>query len=209
MFNQKSAVVLRVFNGVILSALFCFSCGQNNDPNHPPPPVMTIDSITGAPVGLPNPWKNAGCDLVTDAEVVKLFAIEVRRDAFNARTLPDRGFCLRSWMKLDWKERESGNEKPDAPYREFKNTLVTQVLDYGTEVVAKDQFEMVRRDQRNVYEKEVPGLGDGAIWSTSNTSLMVKKGHLVVKITLDYSDAPADNLEPAIAVAKLALKKMR
>ncbi len=200
----------RLFIGLFLftGALFaCQQCNQSTNTTQNPPP-LGIDSITGAPIRLSNPWKNAGCDLVTDKEVMQLFGVEVKRDAYNARTLPDRGFCLRSWMKPDWKERESGNEKPGAAYREFKNTLVTQVLDYGTEAVSKDQFEMVRRDQRNIYEEEVSGLGDGALWSTSTTSLMVKKGHLVVKITLDYTDHPHDNLQLAKEVAKLALKKM-
>lgn len=169
---------------------------------------LAIDSITGAPLGLPNPWKNAGCDLVTDEEVIKLFNIDPKRDALNTRTLPDRGFCLRSWYRPDWKERESNNEKPGAQYKEFKNTLVTQVLDYGTEAISRDQFEMVRRDQRNTFEQDVPGLGDGALWSTSTTALMVKKGHLVVKITLDHQDIPHENLLMAIEVAKLALRKM-
>ena len=37
---------------------------------------------------------------------------------------------------------------------------------------------------------------------------MVKKGHLVVKITLDHQDTPQDNLPMAKEVAKLALQKM-
>lgn len=172
------------------------------------PPMLVIDSITGAPVGLPNPWKDAGCDLVTDEEVIRLFNIEPKRFAFNTRTLPGRGFCLRSWLRPDWKERESGNEKPGAEYREFKNTLVTQVLDYGTYEVSNDQFAIIRRDQREIYEEDVSGLGDAAVWSTSTTSLMVKKGHLVVKITLDHTDVPHDNLPMAKEVAKLALRKM-
>ncbi len=193
--------------GLLCLTFFC-RCQQNKDSANRQPPPLAFDSVTGAPIKLPNPWKNAGCALVTDEEVKKLFDIDVKRDVYNARTLPDRGFCLRSWMKPDWKERESGNEKPGAPYREFKNTLVTQVLDYGTEVVAREQFDMVRRDQRNIYEEDVPGLGDAALWSTSTTSLMVKKGHLVVKITIDYTDQSHDNLDVAKKVAQLALKKM-
>ena len=165
-------------------------------------PPMAIDSVTGAPIDQPNPWKNAGCDLVTDDEVRALFQIDVKRDAYNARTLPDRGFCLRSWMKPDWKERENN------PNLEFKNTLVTQVLDYGSDFVSRQQFEILRRDQPHIYEEIVQGIGDGAVWSTSQTSLMVKKGHLVLKITLDHTDKPHDNLEMAKEVAKLALKKM-
>ncbi len=199
----------RLLTGLLFSVIFFFSCGQDKPAPAATTPPLTIDSITGAPIGQPNPWKNAGCSLVTDAEVIQLFQIDAKKQGFNSRTLPNRGFCLRSWMKPDWKELESANEKPGADYMEFKNTLVTQVLDYGTEVVSKDQFDMVRRDQRNVFPEDVPGLGDDALWSDAQTSLMVKKGHLVLKITLDYAGKPHDNLEPAKQVAQIALKKMQ
>lgn len=196
--------------GLISGMLIFAACGQNETPEKAPPtPVMTIDSVTGAPVSLPNPWKNAGCDLITDDEVIDLFDIDAKRYAFNARTLPDQGFCLRSWLKPNWKELESANEKPGAPYVEFKNTMVTQVLDYGNVLVANDQFEMVRHDQRDVFGEEIAGLGDGALWSASQQSLMVKKGHLVVKITIDMADTPEENRELARTLAKLALQKMR
>jgi hypothetical protein len=210
MSHPKSVATVHSAIGVFLLALLGIACGQTDtEQNVPPPPAMTIDTVTGAPAKMPNPWKNAGCNLVTDAEVIKLFNIDVKRNAFNARSLPDRGFCLRFWMKPDWKEIESANEKPGAVYREFKNTLVTQVLDYGREFVARQQFDKLRNDQRATYEEDVTGLGDDALWSTSTTSLMVKKGHLLVKITLDYTEKPHDNLEPAKKVAERALWKMR
>ena len=199
----------RLIPWICFVSWFLFACQTDNkekNPQHPLP--LNIDTVTGAPVGLPNPWKNAGCALVTDEEVIRLFNVDPKRDALNTRTLPDQGFCLRSWYRPDWKERESNNEKPGATYQEFKNMLVTQILDYGTEVTSRQQFDMVRRDQRDTYEEEVSGLGEGALWSTSTTSLMVKKGHLVVKITLDHQDAPHDNLPMAKEVAKLALRKM-
>ncbi|MBK9336464.1 MAG: hypothetical protein IPM98_07690 [Lewinellaceae bacterium] len=210
MAHPKSVATTCSAIGVMLLAMLGVACGPNDaEQNAPPPPVMTIDTVTGAPTKMPNPWKNAGCDLVTDAEVVNLFQVDIKRDAFNARSLPDRGFCLRYWMKPDWKEIESANEKPGAVYREFKNTLVTQVLDYGREFVARQQFDMLRNDQRATYEQDVTGLGDDALWSTSTTSLMVKKGHLLVKITLDYTEKPQENLAPAKKVAERALWKMR
>lgn len=209
MFHPKSVATAYSAIGVLLVALFGISCGPT-DPTPPPPPTaMTIDTTTGAPAAMPNPWKNAGCDLVTDAEVIQLFAIDAKKYGFNARSLPDRGFCLRYWMKPNWKEIESANEKPGAEYREFKNTLVTQVLDYGRELVARQQFDKLRNEQRGTYEQDVTGLGDDALWSTSTTSLMIKKGHLVVKITLDSAEKPHENLEPAKKVAEKALWKMR
>lgn len=194
---------------IFLTPFLFLTCQESNKEADARPPLpLVIDSVTGAPVGLPNPWKNAGCALITDEEVIRLFNVDPKRDALNTRTLPDQGFCLRSWLRPDWKERESSNEKPGAEYREFKNTLVTQVLDYGTEQISDQQFAMVRRDQRNIFEEDVPGLGEGALWSTSTTSLMVKKGHLVVKITLDHVDTPHDNLVMAKEIARLVIKKM-
>lgn len=209
MFNQKSISVARLCVGFSIILLLGAACGRENPANKQTKVhVLTIDSLTGAPVALPNPWKNAGCALVTDAEVIDHFKIDVDLYAFNARTLPSRGFCLRTWLKPDWKERESGNEKPGATYQEFKNTLVTQVLDYGTPQDSEAQFDLVRRDQRDVFEEKILNLGDAAVWSTSQLSLMVKKGQFVVKITLDYTDKPHDNLEHAKVVAELALRKM-
>ncbi len=170
---------------------------------------MTIDTTTGDVAPLPNPWKENGCLLVTDEEVIDLFQIDPKRDILNVRNLPGQAFCLRYWMKPNWREIERANEQPGSEYREFKNTLVIQVIDYGRELIAQQQFDLLRNKQRHIYEKDVVGLGDDALWSTSTTSLMVKKNHLLIKITLDYTDKPHDNLPLARHVAELALKKMR
>lgn len=196
----------RLIPCICFTLCLLFACQTDQKPQHHLP--LNIDTVTGAPVGLPNPWKNAGCELVTDEEIIKLFNIDPKRDALNTRTLPGQGFCLRSWYRPDWKERESNNEKPGATYQEFKNMLVTQVLDYGTETSSRQQFNMVRRGQHDTFGEEVPDLGEGALWSTSTTSLMVRKGHLVIKITLEHQDNPHDNLPMAKEVAKLALQKM-
>jgi len=170
---------------------------------------MTIDTTTGDVAPLPNPWKENGCLLVTDEEVIALFQIEPKRDVFNVRNLPGQAFCLRYWMKPNWRDIERANEQPGSEYREFKNTLVIQVIDYGRVLIARQQFDLLRNKQRHIYEEDVVGLGDDALWSTSTTSLMVKKNHLLIKITLDYTDKPHDNLPHARRVAELALKKMR
>jgi len=156
----------------------------------------------------PYPWKNNGCELVTDAEVESLFAIDRREDVLNTQTLPDKSFCLRSWNKSDWKERESNNEKPDVPYQEPRNTLVIQVLDYTSAEIADAQFNMLKRDRRDIYPEDVDGIGDEALWSNSTTTLVVKHGHLVLNVTLEHQDNPHDNLPMARKVAEVALRKM-
>lgn len=205
--------MLRLTSFVVLLAAFFAACQSEPTPEKPSQTARKqmdagIDTLTGAPKRLPNLWINKGCDLVTTAEVQQLFGIDPKRDVFNERTLNGQAFCLRSWMKPNWKEIESGNEKPGAVYKEFKNSLIINLLDYGTETVAKEQFEMAKRTRKDLYEKEINDLGDGALWSSSSNTLMVKKGQLFVSITLDYAGNPEGNLAKAREIANLALRKM-
>lgn len=173
-----------------------------------PQNTAAADTLSGESGRKANRWKNTACELVTDAEVQRIFGIDRARDALNTRTLRDQAFCLRTWKKTDWKEREANNEKPGAPYLEPNCTLVIQVLEYGTDQISQAQFDLVKRDRRNVFEEEVPRLGEGALWSNSSTTLLVKKSHQVLNITLDHADKQHDNLPKAVEVARAALKKM-
>jgi hypothetical protein len=174
----------------------------------PRSPAQTESDSAGASGSKSNPWKNAGCDLVTDEEVQQLFKVDPQADALNTRTLPDQAFCMRTWNKPDWKERENNNEKPEATYLEPRNRLVVQVFNYHTDQISVQQFDLLKRDRRDIYEEDVSGLGDAALWSTSSLTLLVKKGHLVLSIMLEYSDTPHDNLAMARQVAETALLKM-
>mgnify|MGYP007037429707 CR=1 FL=1 len=154
-------------------------------------------------------WKNHGCDLISDAEVQVLFNVEPQRDVLNTRALPDQAFCLRTWNKPDWKERESANEKETATaYLDPQNSLIVQVFDYHTEEHARQQIEMLKRDRRDTYNEDVPSLGEGALWSTNTVTLLVKKGQYVLSIALNFMDNPHDNLNKAKEVAEVALRKM-
>ncbi|MFN0033820.1 MAG: hypothetical protein ACKVUS_02060 [Saprospiraceae bacterium] len=153
-------------------------------------------------------WKNHGCELVTDVEVETLFGFNGKEATLNARPLPNQTFCLRTWNKPSWKERETNNEKEDAAWLNPQNRLVVQLFDYTSEEHAKQQIENLRRDRRSTYEEDVPGLADDALWSTSTVTLLVRKGQLVVNIALEISDTPRENLSKAKEVAALALKKL-
>lgn len=154
-------------------------------------------------------WKNYGCELISDNDVKILFDVEPQRDVLNTRTLPDQAFCLRTWNKPDWKERESANEKETATaYLDPQNSLIVQVFAYPSDEHARQQFEMLKRDRRDTYEEDVPDLGEGALWSNTTVTLIVKKGHSMLSIALNYKDKPHDNLEKAKEVAELALRKM-
>jgi len=154
-------------------------------------------------------WKNHGCEIVSDAEVETLFVFNGKEAMLNARTLPNQAFCLRTWNKPDWKERETSNEKEGATWRNPQNRLVVQVFDYTSEEHAKQQIANLRRDRRSTYETDVAELGDDALWSTNTVTLLVREGQFVVNIALEINDVPIENLESAKAVAALALKKMQ
>ena len=166
------------------------------------------DTISGEPIRHENAWIDRGCELLPDSVVMKQFGIDVKRDAFNARTLPKQAFCLRTWNKIDWKERENENEKEGGTYRDPANILTVQVFGYGNTQIAKAQFDQLRKDRRNTYEEDVTSLGDDALWSTGTSTLLVRKRYQVLSIALTIADQPHDNLAPAKALAVLALPKM-
>jgi hypothetical protein len=153
-------------------------------------------------------WKNYGCEIITDAELEKLFSFTAKEAVLNSRSLPDQAFCLRTWNKKDWKERESNNEKEGAQWLNPQNRLVLQVFDYNSVEHAKQQIDNLRRDRRDTYAEDVADLGNEALWSTSTVTLLVRKDKYVLNIAIEISDNPHDNLEHAKKVAAIALKKM-
>ena len=169
--------------------------------------TATTDSM-GVPIPLPNPWKNAPCDLITDQEFYATFGIEEKRDFANRRTLPNQAYCLRTWKKLDWREREVAQEKNPNIATNPESSLIIQVLDYGTLAVASAQYEMHKKDHISGYGQEFTDLGEGALWSEAQGMLMVKKGHLCLQLKLDHTDKVADNLPKIKELAAIALKKM-
>jgi hypothetical protein len=153
-------------------------------------------------------WKNYGCELVTDAELEQLFSFNGKETTLNARTLPNQAFCLRTWHKPDWKERETNNEKEGNAWLNPQNRVVVQLLDYSSRDHARMQMGNLRRDRRATYEEDVTGIGEEAVWSTSTVTLLVRKGQYVVNVCVEISDVPHDNLEKAKSVAELALQKL-
>jgi hypothetical protein len=153
-------------------------------------------------------WKNYGCELVTDAELEKLFSFNGKETTLNARTLPNQAFCLRTWHKPDWKERETNNEKEGNNWLNPQNRVVVQLLDYSSADHARMQMSNLRRDRRATYEEDITGIGEEAVWSTSTVTLLVRKGQYVVNVCVEISDVPHDNLEKAKSVAALALRKL-
>lgn len=166
-------------------------------------------SAEAIPVAKRESWKNAGCELITDQEVERIFAFDGKATFLNARSLPEQTFCLRTWKKVDWMERENANEKNmDGSWLNPENRLVIQLFDYTSEEHAKLQLAGLRRDRRNTYEEDVVGVGDDGLWSTSTETLLVKKGQFVVNITLEVVDTPHDNLLKAKEVAAVVVAKL-
>jgi hypothetical protein len=155
-----------------------------------------------------NNWKNHGCDLITEAEIEKIFNFDAKALSLNSRSLPDQAFCLHTWNRPDWVEREANNEKGGNAFLPTRNSLVVQVFSYGTGVHSNQQFETLKRDRRDTYEESVTGVGEDALWGTTTVTLLVKKGEMVLSITLDAMDNPHDNLPKAKEIAQLALQKL-
>lgn len=211
-FNQKSSSAMRLVPFLFLFVFVLTSACNQQAPEQPAVPrdpnQAVPDTSASASVPRENLWKNRGCELVTDSDMQQLFGVEPSRDVLNSRTLPDQAFCLRTWNKIDWKERENSNEKEGSSWLDPQNSLVVQVFGYTTNEHAKQQIGMLKRDRRNTYEEDVAGTGDEAIWSTNTVTLLVRKGHMVLSIALNHVDNPHDNLAKAKEVAAVALKKM-
>lgn len=194
---------------VVASLLFSSACDPEAKKQAAVAAAKAVqDSANWASYRAEN-WKNFGCQLISDADVELLFGVEPQRDILNTRTLPDQAFCLRTWNKPDWKERESANEKETATaYLDPQNSLIVQVFTYPSDEHARLQFESLKRDRRDTYEEDVPELGEGALWSSTTVTLLVKKGNSMLSIALNYKDVPRDNLDKAKEVAAVALRKM-
>ncbi len=187
--------------------LFAWHCKQDS-----PGSITLADGSKIDTVALrefrKNNWKNHGCDLITEAEIERIFQIDAKTLTLNSKPLPDQAFCLHTWNRPDWKEREANNEKNPDTYLPSRNSLVVQVFSYGTNAHSQQQFDGLKRDRRDTYEETVPGLGEDALWGTTTVTLLVKKGPLVLSITLDAMDNPHDNLPKAKEIAQLALQKL-
>ncbi|MCC7245229.1 MAG: hypothetical protein IT269_06095 [Saprospiraceae bacterium] len=161
-----------------------------------------------APVVKRESWKDHGCELITDAELEKMFSFDAKATFLNSRSLPDQVFCLRTWKKPDWKERESFNERTPDKWLNPENRLVIQLFDYLYPDLSKQQMDGLRRDRRNTYDLDVTGVGEDALWSTSTLTLLARKGKYTISITLEYLDDSAQNLPKAKEVALLALSRI-
>jgi hypothetical protein len=187
-----------VLSAVLALSIFSQACKQDKptEQNNPAPPPQKRES-----------WVNAGCELISDAEVERLFAIQAKAVYLNSRPLPNQTFCLRTWKKTDWKERENNNEKNPDSWLNPENRLVVQLFDYAAPEGAKEQMDALRRDRRDTYPTDVAGVGEDALWSPATLTLLVRQGKYVLHVTLDVLDKADENLPKAREVAALALQK--
>lgn len=179
-------------------ALLCFSvvAGCQQEPSTVSEPLKRGD------------WKDYGCELVTDDEVAQTLSIDLDRDSLKSRTLPDQVFCLRTWNRKDWRSREAHNETDGGPYLNPYGRLVLQMIRYENGEAAQKQLNALRRDRRNTYDKDVPQLGEDALWSSTTVTLLCKKDQYIVSLSLEHADKPGDNLAKAQVLMGIALKKL-
>ena len=179
-------------------ALLCLSvvAGCQQEPSTASEPLKRSD------------WKDYGCELVTDEEVAQTLSIDLDRDSLKSRTLPDQVFCLRTWNRKDWRTREAHNETAGGLYLNPYGRLVLQMIRYENGEAAQKQLNALRRDRRNTYEKDVPQLGEDALWSSTTVTLLCKKDQYIVSLSLEHADKPGDNLAKAQGLMGLALKRL-
>lgn len=192
---------------LVIVSLAMASC--SSDPAAKAPQnTARADSLT-ANTPVPNLWKDKVCDLITDQEFYTLFNVDEKRDFANKRSLvTNGGFCLRTWKKPDWREREIREQQNPNVVANPESALAVEVLDYSTPATCAAQYEMAKNNKANGYSTQVPGLGEGALWSETASMLLVKKGTVCLQIKLDHADVANDNLPLAKEVAILALKKL-
>jgi hypothetical protein len=183
---------------ILFFGVFVFTHCNTNGSFTTPDKVLTFEE-----------WKGQGCDLVNEEDLVRIMGVRPYEDVLNSRSLPGEVFCLRTWKKPDWMQRESNNEKEGATYLMPHNRLVVQLYHYLTPDGARDQFDKLRRDRRDTYEEDVAGLGEDAMWSTSTLTLLVKKGPMLLQVALEEADEPHDNLAKAKELAAVALKRIQ
>ncbi len=155
-----------------------------------------------------NPWIDRGCELITDAELQEMYRIDPERDVLNTRPLPGKAYCLRTWMRPNWKQIESDNEKPGAVYKDFSNAMALELIHYGSAVQATGRMALNRREQRAMYPVDVPDLGDDALWAPSTNTLLVQYGPFILNMLLTCTDTPEGNLEEARRVAERVLPRL-
>lgn len=199
-----------VLSSLLLVVLFLVSCKSDPSADTAKNAATLADSIgSGSPKNLPNAWKDKVCDLLTDQEFYALFNVEEKRDFANKRSLvTNGGYCLRTWKKPDWRDREARQIKDPNVVANPESALAMEILDYGTVLASESLFQSFKQNRTNGYATEVPGVGDAALWSDESLMLIAKKGHLCLQIKLDHADNPGENLALAKEVALIALKKM-
>lgn len=183
---------------LVPAALALTAC-RNTPADKPAQPVVFPEN---------NPWIDRGCELITDAELQKMYRIDPERDVLNTRSLPGKAYCLRTWMRPNWKQIESDNEKPGAVYKDFSNALALELIHYGSAVQATERMAINRREQREMYPVDVPKLGDDALWAPSTNTLLVRYGPFILNVLFTGTDTPEGNLEEAQRVAEQALPRL-
>jgi Ca2+-binding RTX toxin-like protein len=195
---------------IALAALFAlFACKSDTAQNQSnTASQQDTNFVEKAAPATQNDWIGKGCDLVTDAEAKDLFGYEAERDFYSAKTFADRAYCLRKWKKSDWRDREDFNQKNLDKFKSPENNFIINAIYYGSPMAAKNRLDATRTERRKTYEADVPDLGEGAIWSTENTTLVIIAGSYVVYITVEVDEDKAANLAKAKEAAQIILKKM-
>lgn len=151
-----------------------------------------------------SPYQQNGCTLVSDQLFEQVFGTKIKEVTVNS--IPNKGHCLWTWMKPNWMEIDNANEKKGATYREFKNTMTVQVVNFGIVDAAKQQYVAVAEGKKETFNTKVDGVGEEAVWSAKDHMLVARKAHLMYNLSVEVSENAAENMEKAKALLAGAIK---
>jgi hypothetical protein len=204
----------RLFLGAFALIIALAACKSKNEttveqPANTPEGVnpQTTDTTSGRAKLLPNAWKANTCDLLNDSEFTQIFSADIKRDFANMRSRD--GYCLRTWKKLDWREREAAEMRNPNISMNAENVLVIETISYATATLATQLFADMQKNAVGGFAEIVPGVGEAALWSNTSSALMARKGHMAVKVQVNIEENAHDNLPKAKEVALVALNKMQ
>jgi hypothetical protein len=151
-----------------------------------------------------SPYQENGCNLISNDLFKGVFGVAVEGNV-NINSVPNKGHCIWIWMKPNWKEIENANEKKGAQYVEFKNKMVSRVINFGLVDAAKQQYQVLLKEKNFSYTTKIEGIGEESVWSASENTLAVRKDHLIYYLTIETS-TPPENLEKAKTILKAVIK---
>lgn len=202
---MRNFILLSTALSLIVATIACTGCDKSSKKQ----PQRTIDTLTGGFIYKPSAWKDAPCTLITDEEVAQVLGPKFTTGNYRVNTAPEGGYCMRQWDRPDIKEREASNQQKGTDYM-LRSNLIINAVDFGDTTVSIDRFRAIiaQNAESKRWATDVPGVGDAALWSDDNYTLLFRRDRYLFYLNLDIEDEPRANLEKAKEVAFVMMKKI-